>query len=137
MAWHQDRTHKKTLLSFPKIVPDITQKQLRLIFDSVETRFRCARFYRFWVCQRNPNVYLIPFGFPAWFSCCETSVAPPDLTNVTTTGEFLCDEFCASNFFREYSVTNTFFLEKKFANVEEMFFFGRNFSMVGWFFLII
>jgi hypothetical protein len=33
MAWHQDRrTHKKTLLSFPETVPDITQKQLRPIF---------------------------------------------------------------------------------------------------------
>jgi hypothetical protein len=79
---------------------------------------------------------LIPFGFPAWFSCCETSAAPPDLTNVAA-GEFLCDEFCASNCFKEYSVSNTIFLEKKFDNVEEIFFFGGEFHH-GWMvFLII
>jgi hypothetical protein len=37
-------------------------------------------------------------------------------------------------FFREYSVTNTIFLEKKFANVEEIVCGGGDFTTVGWFF---
>ncbi len=98
-------------------------------FDSVKTRFRCARVYRFCVCQRNPKFLLASL----WDFQKDSAVArllqhrlisrichPP--------GEFLCDDFCASNFLKEYSVTNTISFREKARQCWRIFFFPGGIS---------
>jgi hypothetical protein len=87
MAWHQDRrTHKKNTSFFSKNSPRHYAKAAwdQIFFWFGENQIQMCEILSFLRLSTQSKFFTcFPLGFPAGFSCCETSVAPPDLTNVT------------------------------------------------------